>query len=288
MNLGPPSFAEGGPVSIWGAYDTPMSAHDKSGENLTYASYLALDELLTLQKPRSDEHDELLFITIHQTYELWFKQIMHEVRGAMSALQSDESARAAHRLSRVRHILKIAVAQVDILETLTPLEFAAFRSRLATSSGFESAQFRELEALLGVRNPRLADLLPDAAAREHVHATMRSPSLWDAMLHWLSGRGFQIPQDILDRDPYQPYEESTAVQEVLLEIYRARGEVASLLEQLVDIDEGVQEWRYRHVKMVERTIGRKSGTGGSTGVEYLAASLRRSLFPDLWAIRDRL
>lgn len=272
------------------AYDKGMSTEEKrdDGSELTYASYLALDELLALQKPRSNEHDELLFITIHQTYELWFKQIMHEVRGAMSALQSDDPSRAAHRLSRVRHILKIAVAQVDILETLTPLEFAAFRSRLATSSGFESAQFRELEALFGIRNPRLADLLPDPAARDLVHATLQSPSLWDVTLRWLATRGFHIPKEILHRDVSQPYEESGAVQEVLLEIYRSRGEVASLLEQLVDIDEGVQEWRYRHVKMVERTIGRKSGTGGSTGVEYLAASLRRSLFPDLWAIRDRM
>jgi tryptophan 2,3-dioxygenase len=272
------------------AYDKGMSTEEKrdDGSELTYASYLALDELLALQKPRSNEHDELLFITIHQTYELWFKQIMHEVRGAMSALQSDDPSRAAHRLSRVRHILKIAVAQVDILETLTPLEFAAFRSRLATSSGFESAQFRELEALFGIRNPRLADLLPDPAARDLVHATLQSPSLWDVTLRWLATRGFHIPKEILHRDVSHSYEESGAVQEVLLEIYRSRGEVASLLEQLVDIDEGVQEWRYRHVKMVERTIGRKSGTGGSTGVEYLAASLRRSLFPDLWAIRDRM
>jgi len=261
---------------------------ESAAAGLTYARYLALDELLALQRPRSDEHDELLFITIHQTYELWFKQIMHELRGAMSALERDEISRAAHRLSRVRHILKIAVAQVDILETLTPLEFAAFRSRLATSSGFESAQFRELEALLGVRNPRLADLLPDQAAREKVHVTMRSPSLWDTTLRWLSTRGYEIPDAVLNRDVSQPYEESGAVQETLLGIYREGGEEANLLEQLVDIDEGVQEWRYRHVKMVERTIGRKSGTGRSTGVEYLAASLRRSLFPDLWAIRDRM
>ena len=257
-------------------------------EQVTYASYLALDEMLALQRPRSDEHDELLFITIHQTYELWFKQVLHEVRGAMASLAVNETWRASHRLSRVRHILKIAVAQVDILETLTPLEFAAFRSRLATSSGFESAQFRELEALLGVRNPRLADLLPDAAARAVVHDTMKSPSLWDAVLRWLAERGREIPAHLLRRDVSAAYEGDAALQEALLTIYRDGGDEASLLEQLVDIDEGLQEWRYRHVKMVERTIGRKSGTGGSTGVEYLAASLRRSLFPDLWAIRDRM
>ncbi len=257
-------------------------------KGLTYASYLALDELLGLQRPRSDEHDELLFITIHQTYELWFKQILHEVRGAMSALAANESWRASHRLSRVRHILKIAVAQVDILETLTPLEFAAFRSRLATSSGFESAQFREIEALFGIRNARLADLLPDEKAREVVRATLQAPSLWDATIHWLAARGCAVPSRLLTRDVSESYEGDEELQEVLLEIYRAGGEAASILEQLVDIDEGIQEWRYRHVKMVERTIGRKSGTGGSTGVEYLAASLRRSLFPDLWAIRDRM
>ena len=267
-----------------------MTEHSEreADRGLTYAGYLALDELLALQRPRSDEHDELLFITIHQTYELWFKQILHEIRGAMTALMADEVWRASHRLSRVRHILKIAVAQVDILETLTPLEFAAFRNRLATSSGFESAQFRELEALLGIRNPRLADLLPDETARQLVHATMKSPGLWDTVIRWLATRGHAVPGHVLSRNVADAYEGNAELQETLLKIYRAGGEAANLLEQLVDIDEGLQEWRYRHVKMVERTIGRKSGTGGSTGVEYLAASLRRSLFPDLWAIRDRM
>ncbi|MEY4045643.1 MAG: hypothetical protein RIR19_112 [Chloroflexota bacterium] len=253
---------------------------------LTYSGYLRLDELLALQSPRSAEHDELLFIVIHQTYELWFKQMLHEVRGAAAALRADEGWRAMHRLGRVRHILKIAVAQVDILETLTPLEFSAFRDRLATSSGFESAQFRELEALLGIRNPRLADLLPDESERERVRAAQRAPSLWDAVLVWLVARGHAVPQRLLERDVAEAYQGDEELQATLLALYRAGGEVATLCEALVDIDEGLQEWRYRHVKMVERTIGRKSGTGGSTGVEYLAASLHRPVFPDLWAIRS--
>ena len=256
------------------------------GRPLTYGGYLRLDELLSLQSPRSAEHDELLFIVIHQTYELWFKQMLHEVRGAAAALRADEGWRAMHRLGRVRHILKIAVAQVDILETLTPLEFSAFRDRLAPSSGFESAQFRELEALLGIRNPRLADLLPDESDRERVRTAQRSPGLWDAVLTWLAARGHAVPKRLLDRDVTDVYQGDEEMQATLLALYRRGGEVAALCEALVDIDEGLQEWRYRHVKMVERTIGRKSGTGGSTGVEYLAASLHRPVFPDLWAIRS--
>jgi tryptophan 2,3-dioxygenase len=253
---------------------------------LTYAGYLRLNELLALQSPRSKEHDELLFIVIHQTYELWFKQIIHEIRGTASALQDGEPWRAAHRLGRIRHILKIAVAQVDVLETLTPLEFSSFRDRLATSSGFESAQFRELEALLGVRNARLADLLPEADARARVLAAQRQPALWDSLLAWLADLGHPIPLRVLQRDVAEPYQGDEQVQEILLRLYRAGGEPATVCEMLLDIDEGIQEWRYRHVKMVERTIGRKSGTGGSTGVEYLAASLHRPVFPDLWAIRS--
>ena len=261
---------------------------DSTDPGLTYAGYLRLDELLNLQSPRSEEHDEMLFIVIHQTYELWFKETMHELRGAAAALATADAWRAAHRLGRVRHILKIAVAQVDVLETLTPLEFASFRSRLATSSGFESAQFRELEALLGVRNPRLADLLPEESARERVHAAARQPSLWDAVIAWLAASGHAVPAHLLTREYSEPYAGDEGLQELLLSLYRAGGEAASLMELLVDIDEGLQEWRYRHVKMVERTIGRKSGTGGSTGVEYLAASLHRPIFPDLWAIRSRM
>jgi tryptophan 2,3-dioxygenase len=255
---------------------------------LTYAGYLRLDELLSLQSPRSEEHDEMLFIVIHQTYELWFKEMLHELRGAARALGSADVWRAAHRIGRVRHILKIAVAQVDVLETLTPLEFASFRSRLATSSGFESAQFRELEALLGVRNPRLADLLPEADARARVHATAQQPSLWDAVIAWLASTNHAVPAQLLNRDYAAQYTGDEGLQDLLLTLYRQGGEVASMMELLVDIDEGLQEWRYRHVKMVERTIGRKMGTGGSTGVEYLAASLHRPIFPDLWAIRSRM
>lgn len=263
-------------------------AEKETNKGLTYAGYLRLDELLRLQTPRSEEHDEMLFIIIHQTYELWFKEILHELRGAARALGAADAWRATHRISRVRHILKIAVAQVDILETLTPLEFASFRSRLATSSGFESAQFRELEALLGVRNPRLADLLPEADARARVQAVAQQPSIWDAVIGWLASSGHDVPTHLLKRNYADPYTGDDELQSLLLTLYRQGGEAASMLELLVDIDEGLQEWRYRHVKMVERTIGRKSGTGGSTGVEYLAASLHRPVFPDLWAIRSQM
>lgn len=250
-----------------------------------YSSYLKIDELLSLQEPLSNEHDELLFIVIHQSYELWFKEMIHEFKAAQISLEVGDTHRSLAILGRIRTILKICVSQVDILETMTPLQFNSFRDRLGASSGFQSAQFREVEALLGRRDSRAAShLLPEDRARVESH--MRERSIWDSVLRYVAHRGFEIPTELLNRDVSQHYSADSRVQRSLIELHRKDPEAALVCERLVDIDEGLQEWRYRHVKMVERTIGHKSGTGGSSGADYLASTLFHPVFPDLWEIRS--
>ena len=255
---------------------------------LTYTSYLAVDDLLKLQKPLSDgpEHDEMLFIIIHQTYELWFKQLIHEFQQAQRALESGDTHYALSILGRIRTIMKVCVAQVDILETMTPLQFNAFRGYLSSSSGFQSAQFRKVEAILGRRDSRMAGHLPPDIQAEIKEITSGN-SIWDSFLDYLTKRGYLLPADVVGRNKEVAYESNAAVQDVLLTVHQTDPESAMVSERLVDIDEGIQEWRYRHVKMVERTIGHKMGTGGSSGVEYLASTLFNPVFKDLWEIRSR-
>jgi tryptophan 2,3-dioxygenase len=254
---------------------------------LTYTSYLAVDELLKLQRPLSTgpEHDEMLFIIIHQTYELWFKQLIHEFAEAQRAMESGDSHYSLAILGRIRTILKVCVTQIDILETMTPLQFNAFRSYLSSSSGFQSAQFRMVEALLGRRDEKMAGHLPPDI-QEQIKVITTKNSVWDSALAYLSKRGHAIPNDVLNRNKSESYAANKAVQDVLLNVHRNDPESAMVCERLVDIDEGLQEWRYRHVKMVERTIGHKIGTGGSSGVGYLASTLFNPTFPDLWEIRS--
>ncbi|WP_116046615.1 tryptophan 2,3-dioxygenase [Amycolatopsis palatopharyngis] len=253
---------------------------------LTYTSYLALDEVLAAQRPRSDEHDELLFIVIHQVYELWFKQLLHELAYAQQRLAEGDTAHALRTLRRVLTVLKVAVAQIDVLETMTPSQFTCFRERLDAASGFQSAQFRELEVVLGRRDERVLRNYPEgSAARERIAAAMERPSVFDSFLAYLGVHGYPVPTG---RDLTTPLEPSAEVQEMLLRVYADDGGPASVCEHLVDLDEGMQEWRYRHVKMVERTIGDRSGTGGSSGAAYLRTTLFTPMFPDLWAVRSRL
>jgi tryptophan 2,3-dioxygenase len=252
----------------------------------TYAEYLNLDPLLGLQTP-GGEHDELLFIVVHQTYELWFKQILHELDHIRTLLAADDLPRAGHTLKRVLTILKVLVAQVDILETMTPLEFLGFRDRLGQGSGFQSAQFREVEFVLGHKRPSAFEQFPAGSdSRTRLERRFLEPGLWDWFVHFLAGRKFAVPVELLTGDVTQPPAPSPELQRTLVSIYRTDPAVAELCERLVDLDEGVQEWRYRHVKMVERTIGTRPGTGGSAGAEYLRTTLLRPVFPDLWAIRS--
>jgi tryptophan 2,3-dioxygenase len=257
---------------------------------VTYSSYLHLDELLAAQRPLSDgpEHDEMLFIVIHQVYELWFKQLLHEATYLGSALDEDNLPRVYATLKRFLTILKVQVAQIDILETMSPVSFLSFRTRLDTASGFQSPQFRELEFMLGRRNARMLGHHAGTSAAERLAAMLHEPSLWDRFVQFLLRHGYSVPRSLLERDRTLPNPETPELQAQLIEIYRTRPDLAQICERLVDLDEGIQEWRYRHVKMVERTIGSKTGTGGSSGVEYLRATLFQPLFPDLWAIRSSL
>jgi tryptophan 2,3-dioxygenase len=256
----------------------------------TYSSYLRIPELLSLQTPRVDEpeHDEMLFIVIHQTYELWFKTLLHEFGRSSAMLRSARSHDALASLGRIRTILKTLVAQVDVLETMTPLQFSTFRGRLEAASGFQSAQFREIEILLGRRDRAvLMSFLEGSDDHRRLTSALQQPSVWHDTLAYLAARGHAVPSAVLNDDVTAAYLPNQAIQDVVLSAYQRDAESALVLERLVDIDEGLQEWRYRHVKMVERTIGHKHGTGGSSGAEYLTATLFRPVFPDLWAVRDR-
>ncbi len=258
--------------------------------NITYSTYLRLDSLLQLQVPRSDEpeHDETLFIIIHQVYELWFKQMLHELDHLSKLLNENDTPRALNTLKRVLTILKTVVTQIDVLETMSPLEFNAFRRYLSSASGFQSYQFREIEFLLGYkRKAMVTHFADDPIATARLEHRYDAPTLWDAFVHYLAARGYTVPNDILQRDVREQVDESIALQQVLIEVYRKDTTVLPLCERLVDLDEGLQEWRYRHVKMVERTIGTKPGTGGSAGTAYLRTTLN-PFFPDLWAIRTEL
>jgi tryptophan 2,3-dioxygenase len=257
----------------------------------TYGGYLKLDDLLSLQQPRSagPEHDETLFIIIHQVYELWFKELLHEFDRVMQLLEADQSHASQHTLKRILTILKVMVSQLDILETMTPLEFLSFRERLDAASGFQSDQFRQIEFVLGVKSEHALNRFPDGSrARVALERRYGAPTLWDAFLHYLARERYAVPQPDLQRQPNAPVVPSPAIQQILVDVYRHDPKNAELCERLVDLDEGIQEWRYRHVKMVERTIGTRQGTGGSAGAAYLRETIGHPLFPDLWAIRSQL
>ena len=260
-------------------------SQDKS---LTYTSYLALEEILGAQRPNSEEHDEILFIVVHQVYELWFKQLIHELRYLQRMLESGKDARAFATFKRVLTILKLVVQQLDVIETMTPVQFLTFRERLESSSGFQSGQFRELEAILGRRDPGVLTAYHEQSPDyDRVKAALERPSVYDSFLRYLADRGYDVPEEALERDVTQPVQESKGVQAALLQAYRDDGGPAQVAERLVDFDEGFMEWRYHHVKMVERTIGTREGTGGY-GAEYLRSTLHKPFLPDLWAVRSEL
>ena len=236
--------------------------------SVTYGSYLAVDELLALQRPRSEgpEHDEMLFIVIHQVYELWFKQVLHEVDHVIALLEARDPYRAQHSLKRILTILKVLVAQLDILETMTPLEFQSFRA--AARSG-ERISIRSVPAARVRARQQVARPRSNAFPRPRVRAQALeqrygAATLWDAFLEYLSREGYAIPAASLSRDVTARIEPSADLQSTLIELYRRDPKHAEMCERLVDLDEGLQEWRYRHVKMVQRTIGAKTGTGGSS------------------------
>lgn len=259
-----------------------MSGGADSGAPPTYGSYLCLDELLACQRPRTQAHDELLFVVVHQVYELWFRQVLHETALLQRRLEEGDGAGALHTARRIGKILKTVVGQLDVLETMTPRQFASFRPELGTASGFQSYQFRWIEATLGRRD------FPRPSGDPALDAIVGRRSVFDSLLRYVDASGWPMPGAILERDPSEPWDGDELVQAALVEIYEAETATpAEVCEALIDIDEGMQEWRYRHVKMVERIIGERTGTGGSAGVAYLRTTLFRPAFPELWTVRSR-
>ncbi|MTE22513.1 tryptophan 2,3-dioxygenase [Streptomyces sp. TRM43335] len=252
----------------------------------TYSSYLELGTVLRAQHPRTDAHEELLFIIVHQAHELWFKQLIAEFAELRRALADGDTARALQCLHRSGTVFRVLIGHLDVLETMTPGQFAAFRHRL-DGSGFQSAQFREIETVLGARDHDVPLRYPEGSAeRKRLRAALGAPSVFDAYLSYLALGGYRVPAELLDRDVSRPLEASPELTEVLRTVYRENGVATRLAEGLVDIDQLLQEWRYRHVTMVARTIGGRSGTGGTAGAAYVRAGLFKTMFPWLWAVRN--
>jgi len=256
---------------------------------LNYGSYLRLDQLLSAQLPLSDRHDEMLFIIQHQTTELWMKLVIHELRSAMALVGADELAPALKRLARIKHVQKQMTDQWSVLATLTPSEYAQFRHLLGKSSGFQSAQYRLLEFLLGNKNAAMIAVFEhDPAARDELRQALCAPSLYDEFLLFLSRRGYPIPAELLERDWTQPHTLNQELVHVFAAVYEKpeqQWDVYETCEELVDIEDTFQTWRFRHLKTVERIIGYKKGTGGSSGVAFLRRALSLTFFPELFAVR---
>jgi tryptophan 2,3-dioxygenase len=259
---------------------------------ITYASYLRLDDLLACQTPLSQHHDELLFVVIHQTKELWLKQIIHEVRLAQTLVRAGDVEPAYKSLARVSRIQTIMTLSWDVLATMTPADYLSFRGELGTSSGFQSNQFRLLEFLLGLKDESFLRFHEERpAAHAELKAALEAPSLYDDALSRVAAHGLHVPAEVLNRDVTQPYEPSAAVEDAWLAVYRdtqTYWELYQLAEKLVDLDDALLTWRHKHVLTVERVIGGKRGTGGTEGGGYLQRTLQRRCFPELWSLRTRL
>jgi tryptophan 2,3-dioxygenase len=261
---------------------------------MSYGDYLRLDLLLAAQQPQSDppQHDELLFIVQHQTSELWLKLLVHELRSARALLRADDLAPALKRLARVKHVQHVLTDQWAVLATMTPSEYALIRPFLATSSGFQSAQYREVEFLLGNKNAEMVKVFGHEPANQaELEQLLQEPSLYDEFLAYLARRGYAVPADLLDRDWSQPYRLHEELVGTFAEVYaapEAHWGVYETCEELVDLEDNFQEWRFRHLQVVQRTIGHKTGTGGSSGVDFLRRALDLTFFPELYEVRTRL
>lgn len=268
-----------------------MKAHDTEESPLTYTSYLQLHPILELQQPHSNppEHDELLFIVTHQTYELWFKVLLHELEKVTLDLSNNDLFEAVHTFKRCRTIMKTLVTQIDAIETMTPRSFHGFRKRMHSASGSQSFQFHEIEFLLGYKRSQiLYNFTEDDIAFQRLQRRLEAPSLVDHFYTFLAHRGAQLPEGLENREPTAPNEPNEVVQQAIYQMYQDSNETGVLFELMLDFDEGLQEWRYRHVMMVARTLGETVGMQGSaTHIEYLKESLFLSIFPDLWAIRHQ-
>ncbi len=267
-------------------------AHTDFANAMSYGDYLHLDDLLDAQEPRSGRHDEMLFIVIHQSSELWMKLILHELRAAVAQIQADDLGPAFKMLARVSGIQGQLIQSWDVLSTMTPADYMTFRDALGQSSGFQSHQYRAIEFMLGNKN---ADMLRPFAHRSDLHGALQSvldaPSVYDESLALLAKRGLTVPQDRLRRDWRQPYQAHDAVRAAWHEVYSDTArywDLYELAEKLLDLEDRFQQWRFRHLTTVARIIGAKRGTGGTSGVEYLRQALDIRLFPELWQVRTAL
>lgn len=285
-------------VDSHGGYSMSSKLEDSiiapQGAMINYSSYLKVKELLSLQQQLSTppEHDEMLFIIIHQTYELWFKQILHEIDLAEKDLDSDNSFGALKTLKRISTIQNILTQQVSILETMTPNDFNLFRSKLNPASGFQSHQFRVLEFRMGLKDKAyLKFFQTQSDSLQAMETALNKPSFQDHLMGFLARRGYKIPEKILSRNVTMEWASCQEVEDIFKDIYEnhsRHSEAYTLLEALCDLDQQFTLWRYRHVAMVERMIGARIGTGGSSGVKYLASTLSKRFFPEIWSLRSRL
>ena len=260
--------------------------------SMTYARYLALDTLLGSQNPRSELDDEMLFIIIHQTKELWLKQIIRELALAKADIVASRLVPAHKGLTRVSRIQAVMTLSWDVLSTMTPSDYTRFRHVLGPSSGFQSDQFRTVEYMLGLKDGAFLKYQDDRPQAQHaMHAALEAPSLWDDAIAALARAGFGVPDEHLNRDWTMPYTPSKAVEDGFLTVYRdpqAHWDLYQLAEKLVDLDDAMATWRHKHVLTVSRIIGGKRGTGGTAGVSYLESTLTKRAFPELWSLRTML
>jgi tryptophan 2,3-dioxygenase len=278
--------------------DASLDTRDVSRESihwdqdLSYGSYLALDELLSCQNPRSGAHDEMMFVIIHQASELWLKLCIHEIGAAMREIAHDDLRAAFKMLARVSRIQGQLRQSWSVLSTMTPVDYLSFRDSLGQSSGFQSFQYREVEYALGNKNAALANVHRKHPARfERLQAVLNAPSFYDLCLQHLGRVGFDIPAEYLDRDWSQPYVPSPQVEAAWKQVYESSGEhweQYELAEKLVDLEHEFHMWRFSHMKTVERIIGYRQGTGGTSGVAFLEKALKLRFFPELWTVRTEL
>ncbi len=270
----------------------PEGAHTEFADGMSYGEYLGLDKLLACQHPRSDRHDEMLFVIIHQATELWMKLILHELQAAVDGLRRDELKPVFKMLARVSRVQSQLIQSWDVLSTLTPADYMTFRDSLGQASGFQSHQYRMIEFVLGNKNAgMLAPHQAAAAAYAVLERALNAPSLYDEAIRLLARRGFAIDPGRVERDWSKPYVANDSVKDAWLEIYRdteTHWDLYELAEKLIDVEDWFQQWRFRHLTTVERVIGGKRGTGGTAGVAYLKKALEAHFFPELWDLRTAL
>ncbi|WP_164670064.1 tryptophan 2,3-dioxygenase [Virgibacillus doumboii] len=274
------------------SFDNEEGIHTDFLKKMTYGDYLQLDKLLSSQKRLSDHHDEMLFIIIHHVSELWLKLIIHETKGAITAIEKDNLQESFKMLARVSNIQSQIIHAWDVLSTLTPSEYMEFRDKLGNASGFQSYQYRLVEFVLGYKNPHILKIYKkDPELYEILEEAYREPGLYDVSIRALARNGVAISKDVLNRDVSKTYEKDESVEAAWLEVYRNTGDywdLYQLAEKLVDLEDQFQQWRFRHMKTVERIIGHKTGTGGSFGVGYLKSVLDHYFFPELWDLRTEI